>query len=449
MDNKEILNQQLDKIYQALEKQPEQIAPLLKPLHSAEISFLIESLPYDEQRDIIWDNIPLKRKADILPELNDELRNRFIQKMSTSELVFATADMDYDDLADMLQEMPEVISHVLLESMETQHRKRLESVLSYDEDTAGGIMNTDTISIRPDITLETVFRYLRRFKKLPDTTDKLFVINHYGDYLGVLYISDLLTCDPAMTVSRVMNQKIRVINVHENQKDVVAMFERRDLISAPVVDDDNKLVGRITIDDIVDLIREDADQAIMGQVGLSGEDDMFAPIHVSAQRRAIWLGINLITALLASFVIGLFQATIEKIVALAVLMPIVASMGGITGSQTLTVVIRGMALGQISPKNFRKLFLNELAVSLINGLLWAIVLVIITDFWFDNTELALVIGMAIIINLLIAALSGVFIPQLIEKMGADPALGGSVILTTITDVVGFFAFLGLAQWWLL
>ncbi len=449
MDANEQLEQQLARIYPALEDDSRQLGDLLKPLHTAEIAFLIESLPYDEQREKVWESVPLKRKGEILLELNESLRSHFINKMSTSELVYATSSMDYDDLADMLQEMPAVMSHVLLESMETQHRERLESILDYPEDTAGGIMNTDTISIRPDITLEMVLAYLRKFKKLPDTTDKLFVINHYGDFLGILYISDLVTHDPKLTVSKVMKQKIHVINVNDDQKDVIAMFERRDLISAPVVDDDNKLLGRITIDDIVDLIREDADHTIMGQVGLSGEDDMFAPIHVNAQRRAIWLGINLITALLASFVIGMFQVTIEKIVALAVLMPIVASMGGITGSQTLTVVIRGMALGQIGDQNFRKLLINELAVSLINGILWAIVLIIITDFWFDDSKLALVIGIAIIINLFIAALSGVFIPRLIEKFGADPALGGSVVLTTITDVIGFLAFLGLATVFLL
>ncbi|MFK5985058.1 MAG: magnesium transporter [Pseudomonadota bacterium] len=448
MINKDQFQEQFSDIFTAIEEGNDHIGDLLKPLHPAEIAFLIESLPYDEQRTAIWENTQLKIKGEILFELNEAIRNHFVEQMSTSELVYATSSMDYDELADILQDMPAIVSHVLLESMETQHRRRLESVLSYPEDSAGGLMNMDTISIRPDISLETVLHYLRTIKKLPDTTDKLFVIDHQGNYLGLLYIADLLTHDVHQTVAKVMNQKINVININSNAKDVVAMFERRDLISAPVVDDDNKLLGRITIDDIVDVIRDEADNAIMGQVGLSGEDDMFAPIHISAQRRAVWLGINLMTALLASFVIGLFQLTIEKLVALAVLMPIVASMGGITGSQTLTIVIRGMALGQITKKNFKKLLLNELAVSLINAILWAMVLVFITDFWFENSKLALVIGFAIVINLLIATLSGVFIPQIIEKFGGDPALGGSVILTTITDVVGFFAFLGLASYFL-
>ncbi|MFK5893491.1 MAG: magnesium transporter [Pseudomonadota bacterium] len=449
MINKDQFQEQFSDIYAALEEGNGKINELLKKLHPAEIAFLIESLPYDEERECIWKYTQLRIKGEILFELNESIRNQFIEEMSTSELVYATSSMDYDELADILQDMPAIVSHVLLESMETQRRRRLESVLSYPEDSAGGLMNMDTIAIRPDITLETVLHYLRTIQKLPDTTDKLFVIDHQGNYLGLLYIADLLTHDVEQTVSKVMNQNINAININSDAKDVVAMFERRDLISAPVVDDNNTLLGRITIDDIVDVIRDEADNAIMGQVGLSGEDDMFAPIHISARRRAVWLGINLLTALLASFVIGLFQLTIEKVVALAVLMPIVASMGGITGSQTLTLVIRGKALGHLTNKNFKKLLYNELAVSLINGVLWAIVLVIITDLWFDNSVLALVIGFAIILNLLIAVLSAMFIPGLIEKLGADPALGGSVILTTITDVFGFFAFLGLASYFLI
>ncbi len=432
-------------IHDALEHHHELLEALLKPLHPADIAFFIESLPSDEERSIIWNNSPLTSQGDILFELNDSMRHQFVQQMSTSELVYATSLMDYDELADILQDMPSIVSRVLLESMETQHRERLESVLSYPDDTAGGLMNTDVISIRADIKLETVFRYLRIIKKLPDTTDKLFVINYQGFYQGVLYLSDLLTSDPRLTVREVMNQEVQSIHSTIESNDVVALFERRDLISAAVVDDENKLLGRITIDDVVDLIRDEGEHKLMGQVGLSEDNDMFAPVWSSAKKRAIWLGINLLTALLASFVIGMFQLTIEKAVALAVLMPIVASMGGVTGSQTLTLVIRGMALGQLTKKNFKHLIVNELLVSLINGVLWAIILAVITEIWFDNYLLSLIIGVAIIVNLFAAALSGVIIPKIIDRFGADPALGGSVVLTTVTDIIGFFAFLGLAS----
>jgi len=437
-------NEQFAAIYHALEHDQAQLYDLIKPLHPADIAFLIESLPYNNQRLAVWKNCSLAIRGDILFEINESIRPTFVEQMSTSELVYVTSSMDYDELADILKDMPSVVSQVLLESMETQHRKRLEAVLSYPDDSAGSIMNTDIISIRADITLETVFRYLRAIKKLPDTTDKLFVVDHFGIFQGILYLSDLLTHPPGMTVRSVMHENHHAIDALLPLKDVMSLFERRDLISAAVIDKEKKLLGRITIDDVVDLIRDEGEHNMMGQVGLSEEDDMFAPIMISARRRAVWLGINLVTALMASFVIGMFQGTIEKIVALAVLMPIVASMGGITGSQTLTLVIRGLAVGQLTQKNFKKLFFNELMVSAINGVLWATVLAIITGLWFDDYRLSVVIALAILINLVIAAFSGVLLPKAIEHFGADPALGGGVILTTITDIFGFLAFLGLA-----
>ncbi len=440
------LHEQLAPVYIAIEnRQESSVIKLVNSLHPAEIAFLIESLPDEEQREKIWNLVSIERKGETLTHLNDYIRLQFIEAMPTSELVVTTRTMDHDDIADLLPDMPDVVSRILLQSMESQHRERLESVLSYPEDTAGGLMNTDTISIRTDISLETVMRYLRFLGNIPDTTDKLMVVNKAGVYQGVLYLSDLLTHNPEDSVASVMDTDLRGISATTDQTDVAALFERRDLITAPVVDEQGYLLGRITIDDIVDVIRDEGEHTFMSQAGLSEEDDMFAPVFTSSKRRALWLGINLLTALLASAVIGLFQVTIEKVVALAVLMPIVASMGGIAGSQTLTLVIRGMALGQLSSKNYRILVIKELTVSFINGLLWAFVLAVIAGFWFASSTLAIVIGIAIVINLLIAAFAGVIIPISLDKVGADPALAGGVFLTTITDVVGFFAFLGLAS----
>ena len=440
------LHEQLAPVYSAIDNgQESSVIKLVNSLHPAEIAFLIESLPDEEQREKIWNLVAIERKGETLTHLNDYIRIQFIESMPTSDLVVTTRTMDHDDLADLLPDMPDVVSRVLLQSMESQHRERLESVLSYPEDSAGGLMNTDTISIRTDISLETVMRYLRFLGKIPDTTDNLIVVNKAGLYQGVLYLSDLLTHDPDDSVASVMNTDLAGISAATDQTEVAALFERRDLITAPVVDEQGYLIGRITIDDIVDVIRDEGEHTFMSQAGLSEEDDMFAPVFASSKRRAVWLGINLLTALLASTVIGFFQATIEQIVALAVLMPIVASMGGIAGSQTLTLVIRGMALGQLSSKNYRVLLIKEVSVSLINGLLWAVVLAVISGFWFSSEALALVIGVAITINLVIAAFAGVVIPIALGKVGADPALAGGVFLTTITDVIGFFAFLGLAS----
>ena len=440
------LHEQLAPVYSAIDNgQESSVIKLVNSLHPAEIAFLIESLPDEEQREKIWNLVAIERKGETLTHLNDYIRIQFIESMPTSDLVVTTRTMDHDDLADLLPDMPDVVSRVLLQSMESQHRERLESVLSYPEDSAGGLMNTDTISIRTDISLETVMRYLRFLGKIPDTTDNLIVVNKAGLYQGVLYLSDLLTHDPDDSVASVMNTDLAGISAATDQTEVAALFERRDLITAPVVDEQGYLIGRITIDDIVDVIRDEGEHTFMSQAGLSEEDDMFAPVFASSKRRAVWLGINLLTALLASTVIGFFQATIEQIVALAVLMPIVASMGGIAGSQTLTLVIRGMALGQLSSNNYRVLLIKEVSVSLLNGLLWAVVLAVISGFWFSSEALALVIGVAITINLVIAAFAGVVIPIALDKVGADPALAGGVFLTTITDVIGFFAFLGLAS----
>lgn len=421
---------------------------MLNGLHPAEIAHLLESLPPDE-RELVWELVDPELDGDTLLHVNDELRASLIRDMSPHELVAAAEGLDTDDLADILQDLPDAVIQEVLQSMTVQDRHRLEAVLSYEEDTAGGLMNTDTITVRPDVTVDVVLRYLRFRGKIPEMTDNLFVVNRNDYYLGTLSLTSLLTSSPSIPVSELISKDIEGIPATLPATEVANIFEHRDLVSAPVIDGNNKLLGRITIDDVVDVIREKSDHSLMSLAGLDEEDDMFAPVFVSARHRAVWLGANLLTAFLASWVIGLFEATIDKVVALAVLMPIVASMGGIAGSQTLTLVIRGIALGQIGDSNARYLLTKELAVGILNGLLWALVVAAVAVLWFDDYQIGGIIAAAIIINLMIAALTGVAVPMLLRKLGADPALGGSVLLTTVTDVVGFMVFLGLATIFLL
>ncbi len=443
-ERQDTAQERLDNLQQALQQHDlNQVRQILAELHPAEIALLLESLP-QEQRAIVWDQVDPTFDGDILLYVNDNLRTSLIRDMESHELVAAAEGLDPDDLADLLPEMPEEVIQQLLQNLDDQHRERLEAVLPYAEDTAGGLMNVDTITIRADITLDVVMRYLRRLGSLPEATDSLMVVDREGIYLGLLPLTTLLTESPAVSVSDIMIRAGEAIRADTPAQGVANLFEHRDLISAPVVNEDGKLLGRITIDDVVDVIRDKADHDFMGMAGLNEEEDIFAPVIASSRRRAVWLGLNLLTALLASWVIGLFGATIEKQVALAVLMPIVASMGGIAGSQTLTLVIRAMALGQVSSSNAQRLLRKELTVGLLNGLMWAIVLAVVAGFWFSNSLLALIIGSAIVINLFVAALSGATIPLILKRLGADPALAGSVVLTTVTDVIGFFAFLGLA-----
>ncbi len=421
----------------------EQVEQQLEEMHPAEIAHLLESLPAD-LRETVWEQVPPEAEGEILTNLNEEVLATVIKGMDPDQLVAATEDLETDDLADILPEIPQDVVQELLLTMEQQDRERLNAVLSYDEDTAGGLMNLDTVVVKTDTSLDVVLRYLRRRGEIPETTDTLFVVDREGHYLGQLPLTTLLTSDPGKMVGNVMEQDEEAIPASMSAREVANRFEQRDLISAPVVDEHNILLGRITIDDVVDVIRDDAEHSLMSMAGLNEEVDLFSPVLTSTRRRAIWLGINLLTALLAAWVIGLFEGTIQKFVALAVLMPIVASMGGIAGSQTLTLVIRGVALGQISGSNARRLLSKEIWVSVWNGLIWAVVLAVIADLWFDDYRLGLIIAAAIIINLLVAAIAGASIPLLLRRLGADPALGGGVILTTVTDVVGFFAFLGLA-----
>jgi magnesium transporter len=440
----ESVQERLDALHDALSQQDlKTVNQIINSLHAAEIALLLESLP-KEQRNAAWEQVDPSFDGDILLHVNDNLRASLIRDMESHELVAAAGNLAPDDLADLLPEMPEEVISQVLQGMDDQHRERLEAVRHFDEDCAGGLMNVDTITIRADITLDVVVRYLRRLGEVPEGTDSLMVVDRGGHFLGLLPLTDLLTKTPTQTVDQLMITEAEAILATTQAQEVANLFEYRDLISAPVIDETGKLLGRITIDDVVDVIREKADHDFMGMAGLNEEEDIFAPVVASSQRRAVWLGINLLTALLASWVIGLFDATIEQLVALAVLMPIVASMGGIAGSQTLTLVIRAQALGQISSSNARQLLSKEIAVALLNGIIWATVLAVIAATWFNSVDLGLVIAAAILFNLLVAALSGATIPLILKKMGADPALAGSVVLTTITDVFGFFAFLGLA-----
>jgi magnesium transporter len=345
---------------------------------------------------------------------------------------------------DILQQLPDRVIPEVLQAMSAQDRQRVESVLTYDEDTAGGLMDTEVITVRPDITVDVVLRYLRRFEEIPEITDNLFVVNRDDTFVGNLPLGMLLTSSPTTSVREVINTEVRGIHVNLTDSEVAQLFQRHDLVSAPVVDDENRLVGRITIDDVVDVIVEDADHSLLAMAGLSDTEDTFSSIGKTVPRRAVWLGVNLLTAIFASTAISLFEDTLDKVVALAILMPIVASMGGVAGSQTLTVVIRGMALGQIERGNLNFLLSKEFAVGALNGLLYALIVGCVVSLWFQDATMALIIGLAMAINLMAAALTGTLLPVMLKSLKIDPALAGTVILTTITDVVGFISFLGLA-----
>ncbi len=421
---------------------------MLNELSPAEIAHLLESLPHTE-RNIIWELVDSEKEGEILIQLGEELRSTLIRDMSLNDLVNATEGMDVDDLADYIQALPEQVTTQVLTSLDTQHRERLEAVLSYPEDSAGGLMNTDTVTVRSEVTLDVVLRYLRMMEQLPASTDSLFVTTRENLFVGSLPLSSILTNDPDLTVAEVMDRDIEVIKASMEDDEVAKIFETHDLISAPVVDENMKLLGRITVDDVVDVIRDEAEHSVLGMAGLTEEEDLFAPAIPSARRRAVWLGINLITAFMASWVVSNFEVTLEKIVTIAVLMNVVASMGGIAGSQTLTLVIRGLALGQVGRSNRRWLVNKEIIVGLLNGVVWALVIAAIAVLWFDDIQVGYVIAAATIINLFVAAFSGVAIPIIMYKFDIDPAIAGNVVLTTITDIVGLFAFLGLATMFLL
>lgn len=440
---------QLDAVRRALGLgRLKRVGKILARMHPAKIAGLLEALPPTE-RLALWSMVETERTGKVLTYLHDEIRNALALDLDLDDLVAAAQHLELDDLVDLIQHLPGGLGGQLLQATSGTRREQLESMLSYPEDSAGGLMNADAIAVRADVKVGTVLRYLRLLETLPPQTDMLMVVDRQGLYQGGLRLSSLVTADLSLRVADVMHTDVAGIPVDTESLDVAKLFQDLDLLSAPVVDGQQRLLGRITVDDVVDLIREDSDRSLMHMAGLDDEADMFAPVLVSSRRRAVWLGINLVTAFLAAWVIGRFEATLAQLVALAVLMPIVASMGGIAGSQTLTLVIRGLAMGQIQKGNMRILLNREVGISLLNGVLWAVVIALLVVAWFGDWGLGGVLGLAIFINLLCAALAGVTIPLVLDRMGIDPALAGSVILTTVTDVIGFFAFLGLATVWLL
>lgn len=423
------------------------IAHSLVGLHPADIASLLESMS-PAQRPALWAQVDTRLMGEVLLELPEAVRGDLVKLMDEKALIIAARELDTDDIADLIPELSDEVIAEILFALDKQNRRRLDQVLSYAEDTAGGLMNVDAVTVRENLTLEVVMRYLRRRGELPESTNKLFVVDRNDQLVGQLLVGKILTSDPVWRVSQVMDRNVVSFTVLTPDKEVAAAFERYNLISAPVVDDHNHLLGRITVDDVVDVLREVADHSVMAPAGLSEDEDIFAPVLRSSGRRALWLGVNLVTAFLASWVISLFESTIEKAVALAVLMPIVASMGGNAGTQTLTLVVRGLALGTITTANARRVLVRELMVGAVNGVLWALVVAAVAILWYRNNLLGLLIGVAMLINLAFAALSGAIIPVLVRRMGVDPALASGVILTTVTDVAGFVAFLGLAAWFL-
>jgi magnesium transporter len=443
-DRSQLIQERLHALAAALESGAfVQVRRMLNHLPAPTIAHLLESSPV-RTREVLWKLVEKENEGEVLNYLNDSIQLDILTKLSPEEVASITEGLDTDDIADLLQNLPEQVIHEVLQAMDEQDRKRLEAVLSYPEDTAGGLLNTDTITVRRNHTLDVVLRYLRRHDEIPEMTDNILVVDRNDLLIGILPLRKLLVSDPDLTVADIMDTDFQAIPVDMRQSEIAQLFERMDWISAPVVDEQGKLLGRITIDDIVDVIREESDHSINSLVGLSDEEDTFAPVLKTTRRRVVWLGINLGMAFIASTVINQFADTIDHVVALAVLMTIVANMGGVAGNQTLTLVVRSMALGQIGRTNSLWLISREVLVGILNGLLLALVAGIAVYLWFDDATLGMIFAAAMIINLLTAALSGAALPLILKSLSVDPALAGSMVLTTITDVVGFLSFLGLA-----
>jgi magnesium transporter len=421
---------------------------MLAHMPACDIAHLLESCPH-KSRTILWQLVDHDLQGETLEELSEDVRNGIIAQMEPALIAAAMEEMDDDDLAEVLRSLPDTVYQEVLGSMDKTDQARATFILSYEEETAGALMSTDTITIRPDVTLDVVLRYLRLKGELPEGTDELYVVDKNDKFLGDVQLATLLTQNPNLTVRAVMDNESEAIPVDMDESEVAQLFERYNWISAPVVDKENQLLGRITIDDIVDVIREDAEHSMMSMAGLDDEEDTFAPAFKSTKRRSIWLGVNLITAMLAAFVAGFFESTLGILPILAVLNGIVPSMGGIAGSQTLTLVIRGIAVGHINDANKRWLIGKEIAVGMFNGLIWALLIASVVALWQWDIKLGLVIAFAMFMNLLAAGFAGVTIPLLLKKLDIDPALAGGVILTTVTDIVGIFAFLGTATYFLL
>jgi magnesium transporter len=416
---------------------------LVNTLAPAEIGNLLESLP-PGKRMVVWGLVDPEDDGEVLVHVGDEVRESLIADMDPDELVAAVEDLDIDDLADLVEDLPDAVIDELLKSMDRENRERLEQVLSYPEDTAGRLMNPDVVTVRADTTVDVVLRFLRLRGELPDHTDHLYVVNRRHQLIGWVALQDLVTHEPGTPLNKLIDDELEAIHVDASADQVARQFSDNDWVSAPVVDEGNVLLGRITVDDVVDIIREQAEHQALGAAGLDEDEDMFSPVWRAMRRRLVWLSINLVTAFAAASVVGQFEDTIDQLVALAVLMPIVAGMGGNAGTQVLALMVRGLALGQVGASNVRVLLWKEIRVALLNGLVLGSILALIVLVWFKSIGLSLVIGAALTMNLLFAASAGVLVPLTLKRMGFDPALASSIFLTTVTDVMGFFTFLGLA-----
>ena len=419
----------------------DEIRNLLKKLSSSEIAHALESSP-PKQRKLFFSLLETDEEGDVLVDLGEEIQQELVSNISNEELAEAVKELEPDETVDILQNLPEDRMNTILSKMSYRDRKRIEIGLTYPENTAGGLLNTDVISVRPSHSIEVVINYLRDQEELPENTDKIFVVNKEDEYIGELSISKIITCKPKLTVREVMNTSSNPIIVSQDDKEVATIFERNDIISSAVINESGKLIGRITIDDVLDVIREDADQNFLGMAGVA--EDTFAPPGRAARSRVFWLSMNLLTAFIASMTINIFKDVLDQIVYLAILMPIVASMGGVAATQTLTIVLRGLTLEQINSSNLKWLFKRELAVSILNGLILSILVGITTYLWFNEITLSLLISFALIINLVSSVIAGVFVPIILRSVNQDPAISGSVVVTTVTDVIGFLSFLGLA-----
>lgn len=415
---------------------------MVSALHPTEIALLLESVP-PRQREVVWSMVDCEVEGDVLVELSENVRQEVIREMEAEELVAATENLELDDLADLVGDLPETVTRQVLRLMGQRDRERLRNVLSWPGDSAGGLMNTDTVSVRADVSLEVVLRYLRMRGNLPTRTDSLFVVDRDDHYLGTVPLSRIITGGPENLVGESLDTEAPRIEPETSAHEVAQLFQDRDLVSAAVVSAEGKLLGRVTVDDVVDVIREEAEHSVLSMAGLQDDEDLFAGVVTSTQRRLFWLGVNLFTAFLAAAVVKNFEGTIEKVAALAALMPIVASMGGIAGTQTVTLIIRGLALGQVQWSNARWLLFKEVAVGGANGLLWALVVGVVTVIWFDSWQIAIIIAAAMLINLLAAAAVGVLVPLALRRFDIDPALSAGAILTTFTDCIGFATLLGL------
>jgi magnesium transporter len=418
-----------------------EVRSLLNKLSSSEIAHALESSP-PKQRKLFFSLLETNEEGDVLADLGEEIQQELVSNISNDELAEAVKELEPDETVDILQNLPEDRMNTILSKMSLRDRKRIEIGLTYPENTAGGLLNTDVISVRPNHSIEVVINYLRDQKELPDNTDKIFVVNKEDLYVGELIIGKIITSKPSLSVREVMDTTANPILVNQNDKEIATIFERNDIISSAVINESGKLIGRITIDDVLDVIREDADQNFLGMAGVA--EDTFAPPGRAARSRVFWLSMNLLTAFIASMTINIFKDVLDQIVYLAILMPIVASMGGVAATQTLTIVLRGLTLEQINSSNLQWLFKRELAVSILNGFVLSILVGLVTFFWLDQILLSLLISLALIINLVSSVIAGVFVPLILRSLNQDPAIAGSVVVTTVTDVIGFLSFLGLA-----